>query len=151
ARRTRSGGRRAGVGRRRGRDRPRASRSPTTRRWLRAPARALRASASRSGPGGIDLRWLVLAAVFDEDPVGVERRALAPPALAHDRRAVLEQPGRVAAVHYRDRLLPVGDVELHAFPGLRDRARHHRARDAQAVALLTGAVRNRLRHRAEED
>src|SRR5207342_1806339 len=117
ARRTRSGGRRAGVGRRRGRDRPRTCRSPTTRRWLRAPARALRASPSRSGPGGIDLRWFVLAAVLDEDPVGVERRALAPPALAHDRRAVLEQSGRIAALHDRDRVLPVGDVEAHALPG----------------------------------
>ncbi len=64
---------------------------------------------------------------------------------------VLEQPGRVTAVHDRDRLLAVGHLEADTLRGLRDRARHHRARDPQAASLLTRAVRDRLRHRAEED
>src|SRR5262249_53335562 len=120
--------------------RRRACRRPTARRWRRAPARAPRASPSRSRPGRVDLRRLVLAAVLDEDPVRVERGTLAPPAFAHDGRAVLEQPGRVAVLDDGDRRLAVGDLEPHPGARLGDRAGHHRAGDAQAIALLTRAV-----------
>src|SRR5581483_4096382 len=47
--------------------------------------------------GGVHRRRVVLGAVLDHDPVGLERRPLPVP-LAHHRDAVLEQLRRVSAV-----------------------------------------------------
>src|SRR5262249_60623881 len=140
ARRTDSGARPGEGGRPVGPGGPRSCRCRRALRWRRAPARAPRASPSRSRPGGLDVGWLVLVAVLDEDPVRVERGAAAPPPLADNGRALLEQAGRVPGLDDRNGRLAVGDLELHALRGLGDRAGDHGAGDAQAIALLPLAV-----------
>src|SRR2546421_1927323 len=98
---------------------------------------------------GVDVGWFVLVAVLDEDPIRLERHTLAPRAFAHHGSAVLEQARRVAVVHDRDRLLAVGDVEVHALPCFGDRAGNHRSGDTEAVAAFAGPLRDGFGHRTE--
>src|SRR5581483_3666932 len=99
---------------------------------------------------GVHRRRVVLGAVLDHDPVGVERRPL-PVALADDGDAVLEQLRRVTVVDDRRLLRPVGHLEAHAVGDPGHRTRHHRTHEAEAVVALRRTVPDGLGDGLEVD
>src|SRR5579884_1859279 len=97
---------------------------------------------------GVHRRRVVLRAVLDHDPVGVERRA-GPVPLADDGDAVLEQLRRVAPVEDRRLLHPVGHLEADAVGSAGDGPGHDGSHEAEPVVALRGPVVDGLGDRLE--
>src|SRR3954466_10947145 len=97
-------------------------------------------TAAPSSLRGVHRRRAVLGAVLDHDPVGVEGGdgggvALLEVALAHDRRPVLEQLGRVAAVEHPGLRRAVGHHERDAVRAPLDTAGEDGARQAEPAGV----------------
>ena len=106
----------------------------------RVPERGFHAAVAAFLRVGVDLRRLVVGAVLDQDAVGLERRVRRrrrPVPLDHDRRAVLEQVGRVTVVVDDHGVLAVGHLEAHAVASSRAiESVDHRAGEAEARRAL---------------